>query len=31
LQVNDITQGRLQLPDSAEASQNEVNRFGLGI
>lgn len=29
--VNTITEGRLQLPDSAEASQNEVNRFGLGI
>ena len=31
MQVNDITQGRLQLPESAEASQTEVNRFGLGI
>ncbi|WP_340102569.1 glycosyltransferase family 117 protein [Rhodohalobacter sp. 8-1] len=29
--VNSITQGRLQLPDSAEAAQNEVSRFGLGI
>jgi hypothetical protein len=29
--VNQITQGRLQLPESAEASSEEVNRFGLGI
>lgn len=29
--VNQITQGRLQLPDSAEASSEEINRFGLGI
>jgi hypothetical protein len=30
-EVSDITQGRLQLPESAEASREEVNRFGLGI
>ena len=29
--VSQITQGRLQLPESPEASQEEVNRFGLGI
>jgi len=29
--VDQITQGRLQLPESAEASKDEVNRFGLGI
>ncbi|MFO7845509.1 MAG: DUF2723 domain-containing protein [Balneolaceae bacterium] len=29
--VNDITEGRLQLPDSADASREEVSRFGLGI
>lgn len=29
--VDQITQGRLQLPESAEASSEEVNRFGLGI
>jgi len=29
--VDQITQGRLQLPDSAEASSEEINRFGLGI
>jgi len=29
--VDQITQGRLQLPDNAEASSEEINRFGLGI
>lgn len=29
--VSLITDGRLRLPDGAEASRNEVQRFGLGI
>lgn len=31
IDVSMITDGRLNLPDDAEASRNEVNRFGLGI
>lgn len=31
MNVSRITDGRLSLPDGAEASRNEVSRFGLGI
>lgn len=31
IEVDLITDGRMRLPDSAEASRSEVNRFGLGI
>jgi len=31
LDVSIITDGRLRLPDGAEASRDEVDRFGLGI
>lgn len=31
LQVNDLTQGRLQLPSTAEESNEQISNFGIGI